>query len=160
MRLLRPASAIVSASTLGPRPSPSAPRVVPADTRAQSLYQDYSNPNGGRRASSRTHRALNTWTVLATIIILASHSNTSQAEPPVVSERTLPVHGPFAVSAAEPSITNDPARHDLPPPMPPNHGHIEPTPPDEGSPFPAGSPEAEAPVVLRRGPCPSMARSQ
>jgi hypothetical protein len=99
---------------------------------------------------SRTHRALNTWTVLATIIILASHSNTSQAEPPVVSERALPVHGPFAVSDAKPSITNGPPRHDLPPPMPPNHGHIEPTPPDEGSPFPAGSPEAEAPVVPER----------
>jgi hypothetical protein len=29
--------------------------------------------------------------------------------------------------------------------MPPNHGHIEPTPPDEGSPFPGGSPEADKP---------------
>jgi hypothetical protein len=55
---------------------------------------------------SRIHRALNTWTVLAAIITLASHSNTSQAEPPVVPERALPIHGPFAVSAAKLSAAN------------------------------------------------------
>ncbi len=50
---------------------------------------------------SRTHRALNNWIVLATVMVVARYSNTSQAAPPVVPERALRIHGPFTVGAAD-----------------------------------------------------------
>ena len=60
---------------------------------------------------------------------LASQSNTSQAAPPVVPERALPIHGPFAVSAAELSAANPgtPGTPDyLPEPSSPISGKGEP----------------------------------